>query len=172
MTPFCRQRGHVFCGRIPRHSMQSEHVAEHWRAVACMHGSMHQPTMSQRTPLALIEHNRRRNTQLSDSEKQRLWGRALATQTDHETADDELLSHSTVKHALSRITKRNVRAVQVEMCRVSDPLLGHGGCRSVFPTDNAQGTAKSRGGVQAFLSACTPFLVPQFNAGMVRAIPL
>nr|POE75083.1 hypothetical protein CFP56_78195 [Quercus suber] len=42
------------------------------------------------------------------------------------------------------------RAVQVEMCGVSGTLLGYSSYRSVFSTDNSQGTAESRRGVQAF----------------------
>ena len=62
--------------------------------------------MAQRRVLAEINANRRPNTELSNSEKQRLVGRFLAEQSYVEIAEAESLSKSTVKSVLYRATTR------------------------------------------------------------------
>ena len=62
--------------------------------------------MAQRTVLAEINANRRPNTQLQNSDKQRILGRFLAGQSYDEIAEEESLPQPTVKTTLRRATIR------------------------------------------------------------------
>ena len=62
--------------------------------------------MAQRTVLAEINANRRPNTQLQNSDKQRILGRFLVGQSYDEIVEEESLPQPTVKTTLRRATIR------------------------------------------------------------------